>query len=68
MSFLTARGTSLALAWIDRLLILIVAAACAVGQFVIGYVISSVRSQMGIVTQEPILFNDTIANNIASSR
>lgn len=25
----------------------------------------SVRNQMGIVTQEPILFNDTIANNIA---
>ena len=25
----------------------------------------SVRSQMSIVTQEPILFNDTIANNIA---
>jgi subfamily B ATP-binding cassette protein MsbA len=24
-----------------------------------------VRKQMGIVTQEPILFNDTIANNIA---
>lgn len=47
MSFLTARGTNLALAWIDRLLILIVAVACAVGQFVIGYMISSVRSQMG---------------------
>ena len=47
MSFVTARGTNLALAWIDRLLILIVAIACAVGQFVIGYMISSVRSQMG---------------------
>ena len=47
MSFVTARGTNLALAWIDRLLIFIVAIACAVGQFVIGYMISSVRSQMG---------------------
>jgi hypothetical protein len=47
MSFLTARGTNLALAWIDRLLILIVGVACAMGQFVIGYMISSVRSQMG---------------------
>lgn len=29
------------------------------------YSLQSVRHQMGIVTQEPILFNDTIANNIA---
>ncbi len=29
------------------------------------YSLYSVRKQMGIVTQEPILFNDTIANNIA---
>jgi len=29
------------------------------------YSLSSIRDQMGIVTQEPILFNDTIANNIA---
>jgi len=29
------------------------------------YSLHSVRSMMGIVTQEPILFNDTIANNIA---
>lgn len=28
------------------------------------YSLHSVRSQMSIVTQEPILFNDTIANNI----
>lgn len=27
--------------------------------------VASLRSQMGIVTQEPILFNDTIFNNIA---
>jgi len=29
------------------------------------YSLFSVRSMMGIVTQEPILFNDTISNNIA---
>ena len=29
------------------------------------YSLQSVRNQMGIVTQEAILFNDTIANNIA---
>ncbi|MEO6584461.1 MAG: ABC transporter ATP-binding protein [Ferruginibacter sp.] len=29
------------------------------------YALHSVRQQMGIVTQEAILFNDTIANNIA---
>ncbi|MBI3139657.1 MAG: ABC transporter ATP-binding protein [Sphingobacteriales bacterium] len=29
------------------------------------YSLTSVRSQLSIVTQEPILFNDTIANNIA---
>ena len=47
MSFVTARGTNAALAWIDRLLVLIVAIACGFGQFVIGYMISAVRSQMG---------------------
>ena len=30
-----------------------------------NYTLHSVRSLMGIVTQEPILFNDTIASNIA---
>jgi subfamily B ATP-binding cassette protein MsbA len=29
------------------------------------YYLQSIRNLMGIVTQEPILFNDTIANNIA---
>jgi subfamily B ATP-binding cassette protein MsbA len=32
------------------------------------YSLESLRSQMGIVTQEPILFNETIANNIALGR
>lgn len=30
-----------------------------------NYSLESLRSQLGIVTQEPILFNDTIANNIS---
>jgi ATP-binding cassette, subfamily B, bacterial MsbA len=33
-----------------------------------NYSIQSLRQLMGIVTQEPILFNDTIANNIALSK
>ncbi|MEO6220319.1 MAG: ABC transporter ATP-binding protein, partial [Ginsengibacter sp.] len=32
------------------------------------YSLESLRSQMGIVTQEAILFNDSIANNIALSK
>ena len=35
------------------------------GQNINGYAIKDIRNLMGIVTQEPILFNDTIANNIA---
>ena len=38
------------------------------GRPVTDYTISSLRRQIGIVTQEPIIFNDTIANNIAYSR
>lgn len=32
------------------------------------YSLSSIRSQMGVVTQEPILFNDSIRNNIALAK
>ncbi|TDH26110.1 ABC transporter ATP-binding protein [Segetibacter sp. 3557_3] len=35
------------------------------GKNIKEYSLHAVRTQMGIVTQEPILFNDTIANNIA---
>ena len=35
------------------------------GKNIKDYALHSVRSLMSIVTQEPILFNDTIANNIA---
>jgi subfamily B ATP-binding cassette protein MsbA len=38
------------------------------GRNVADYTIASLRRQIGIVTQEPIIFNDTIANNIAYSR
>ena len=33
--------------WIERFLLLLLAASCAVGQFVIGIWLSSIRSQMG---------------------
>lgn len=35
------------------------------GKNINEYTIKSLRNQMSFVTQEPILFNDTIANNIA---
>ena len=35
------------------------------GKNIKDYTIESLRKQMSIVTQEPVLFNDTIANNIA---
>ena len=35
------------------------------GENIKHFTLHSVRNLMGIVTQEPILFNDTIANNIA---
>jgi subfamily B ATP-binding cassette protein MsbA len=35
------------------------------GKNIKEYTIESVRHQIGIVTQEPILFNDSIANNIS---
>lgn len=38
------------------------------GRNVTDYTIASLRRQIGIVTQEPIIFNDTIANNISYSR
>lgn len=33
--------------WVERFLLLILGGACAVGQFVVGFWLSSVRSQMG---------------------
>ena len=45
--------------WIERFLLLVVGAACTVGQFVIGIWLSSVRSQMGrpideVVADDPL--------------
>ncbi len=39
--------------------------ACIDGQPLTAYTMESIRKQMGIVTQESILFNDTVFNNIA---
>lgn len=47
LSIFTARNSSRVLAWIDRLLVLTIGAACAVSQFVIGMMIMSIRAQMG---------------------
>lgn len=33
--------------WTERFLLLLIAAACAVGQFVIGFMLMSIRGQMG---------------------
>lgn len=33
--------------WIERFLLLLIAAACAVGQFVIGFWLASIRAQVG---------------------
>ncbi len=38
---------------------------CIDGQALTTYTMDSIRKQMGIVTQESILFNDTVLNNIA---
>ena len=46
-SLATARGTKRYWVWTERILLLIVAAACAVGQFVIGLWLGMVRVQMG---------------------
>lgn len=46
LSLVKASSTARLLLWLDRSLAVIMAAACAVGQFVIGFLISAVRSQM----------------------
>ena len=59
MSVLAAKNTSRILLWLERFLLLITAAACAVGQFVIGWWILLVRTQMGkpideVATDDPL--------------
>ena len=46
-SLLTAKSTKRFWVWTERILLLIITAACAIGQFVIGLWLSVVRAQMG---------------------
>lgn len=47
LSAIAARNSNKLLLWLDRSLLVIVALACAIGQFVIGFWIAAVRAQMG---------------------
>jgi hypothetical protein len=47
LSLLAAKNTSRFWLWIERFLLLILAAACAAGQFVIGWWMLLLRTQMG---------------------
>lgn len=46
-SLIVHKNTNKILIWAERFLLLLIAAACAVGQFVIGLMLLSVRAQMG---------------------
>ena len=46
-SLIVRKNANKFLVWAERFLILLIAAACAVGQFVIGLMLLSVRAQMG---------------------
>jgi len=46
-SLIVRKNTNKILIWSERFLLLLIAAACAVGQFVIGLMLLSVRAQMG---------------------
>ncbi len=46
-SFFAVRNANRFSVWAERFLLLIVAAACAIGQFVIGFWLSMIRGQMG---------------------
>lgn len=47
LSFVAVRNSNRLLIWLDRILLIVVAVACAVGQFVIGFWLATVRAQMG---------------------
>ena len=47
LSAVAARNSGKLLLWLDRSMLVIVALACAVGQFVIGFWLATVRAQMG---------------------
>jgi hypothetical protein len=51
-SFLHRAGVNRVWVWIERVLLLVVAGACAVGQFVIGFWLSSIRAQLGRPIEE----------------
>lgn len=46
-SFAAGKSLNRVTVWIERFLLLIIAAACAIGQFVIGFWLSMIRTQMG---------------------
>jgi hypothetical protein len=46
-SFVAARNVNRVSVWAERFLLLIIAAACSVGQFVIGFWLAMIRGQMG---------------------
>jgi Domain of unknown function (DUF4149) len=48
-SFISAKGV---VGWIERVLLLIFTIACAIGQFVISYQLSQIRSQVGRPMEE----------------
>ena len=46
-SFIATRNFNRVSLWAERFLLLIIAAACAIGQFVIGFWLAMIRGQMG---------------------
>jgi hypothetical protein len=46
-SFIAAQNTNRFLAWAERIMLIILTLACAVGQFVIAFLLSEVRTRMG---------------------
>jgi hypothetical protein len=46
-AFFTSRGSNLFLIWLERFLLLVMTAACAVGEFVIGLWLQFVRNEIG---------------------
>jgi hypothetical protein len=48
-SFFSSKGV---ISWLERFLLLILTAACAIGQFVISYQLSNIRSQVGKPIEE----------------
>ncbi len=47
LTLITTRTTNIFLLWSERILLLLIAVACGVSQFVVGWWLMSVRTQMG---------------------